>query len=92
MNHSIDVKKTSKSHKSSSKKKKTVKETSPIIEIGDTQGWFIYEMYNQIGIEFKDGLEYVANIINDGVIPNVSIVHSINLNRIYLMKNLVLFK
>ena len=49
-------------------------------------------MYNQIGIEFKDGLEYVANIINDGVIPNVSIVHSINLNRIYLMKNLVLFK
>ena len=54
MNHSIDVKKTSKSHKSSSKKKKTVKETSPIIAIGDTQGWFIYEMNNQIGIEFKD--------------------------------------
>lgn len=49
-------------------------------------------MNNQIGIEFKDGLEYVANIINDGVIPNVLIIHSIYLIRVYLMKNLVLFK
>ena len=45
--HSIDLKKTNKSHKSSTKKKKTVKETSPIIEIGDTQGEFFHEMNNQ---------------------------------------------
>ena len=46
-----------------------------MIEIGDTQG-----------IEFIDGLEYVTNIINDRVIPEVGDRAGIQ-HRLCLMKN-----
>ena len=49
-----------KSRESSQKKKRSVKEAPSLIEMGDTQG-----------IEFIYGLEYITNIINDRVIPEV---------------------